>query len=57
MEVNNGGDIGGPVSQPVYIEELSLPVTVPAEKRDTPGSLTLAARASYESPCFCEGYA
>lgn len=57
MEVNNGGDIGGPISQPVYIEELPLPVTVTAEKRDTPGSLTLAARASYESPCFCEGYA
>jgi hypothetical protein len=53
MLVNQNLGIDPIPQSTVYIPEYPPPVTVSAAKRDIPGSLTLAARASYESSCFC----
>jgi hypothetical protein len=54
MLVNQNLGIDPIPQSTVYIPEYPPPVTVSAAKRDIPGSFTLAARASYESSCFCE---
>jgi len=48
---NNGFDV--PIPQATATIDEFEPPMVNVAKRDTPGSLTLAARDSPEIPCYC----